>query len=141
MTLQKIAPNLIATLVSWLTIGLVVAVTEPGAFVRDAVIVIAVLTTAVMWAGWGATTSSGTHAAAAESEKAKRRAGSDPSVALLLELLSDDERAEIKERLLERVQADGELTSLAELVGDRNTSARKSRKPNTEPNSVRSRSR
>lgn len=125
--LQKLAPNLIATLVSWVTIGLVVAVTEPGAFVRDAVIVIAVFTTAVMWASWGATISTASRSAADESEKAKRRAGSDPSVTLLLELLSDDERAEIKERLLERVQADGEMTSLAERVGDQNAPARKSR--------------
>jgi hypothetical protein len=125
MTLQKIAPNLIATLVSWLTIGLVVAVTEPGAFVRDAVIVIAVLTTAVMWASWGATANAGSQSAAVESEKAKRRAGNDPNVALLLELLSDDERAEIKERLLERVQADGELTSLTELVDEPEAQARR----------------
>lgn len=127
MTVQKIAPILIATLVTWMTIGLVVAVTEPGAFVRDAVLVIAVLTTAVMWASWGATANAGSQPAAVESEKAKRRAGNDPNVALLLELLSDDERAEIRERLLDRVQADGETTSLAELVGDQDKPARRSR--------------
>ena len=119
MTLQKLAPNLIATLVSWVTIGLVVAVTEPGAFVRDAVIVIAVFSTVVMWASWGATISTASRSAADESEKAKRRAGSDPNVALLLEMLSEDERREIKERLLDQIQSDGELSSLADLVGDR----------------------
>jgi hypothetical protein len=125
MTLQKLAPNLIATLVSWVTIGLVVAVTEPGAFVRDAVIVIAVLTTAVMWASWGATASSGNHSAAIESEKAKRRAGNDASVALLLELLNDDERREIKERLFDHLQTDGEMSSLAELVGDQDAQGKR----------------
>ncbi len=117
MTLQKLAPNLIATLVSWLTVGLAVAVAEPGGFAHDAMILIAVFTTAVMWMGWAAGINNSR--SAGTSEKAKRRAGTDDNVALLLEMLSEDERREIKERLLDQIQSDGELSSLAELVGDR----------------------
>lgn len=120
MTLQKLAPNLIATLVCWLTIGLVAVVTTPDSFVRGAVIVIAAMTTAVMWMGWAAGINN-SRAAAGTSEKAKRRGGNNDNVALLLEMLSEDERREIKERLLDQIQSDGELSSLAELIGDQDT--------------------
>ncbi len=123
MSLQKLIPNLVATLICWLSIGLVVAVTPSGAFIRDAVIGIAFLATATLWATW-AVNNSATNLPAA-SEKAKRSAGNDANVALLLELLSEDERLEVKDRMLERMRTDGETSSLADLLDDPAPKARR----------------
>src|SRR5437763_1362069 len=102
MNLQKVIPTIVATLICWLSLGLVVAVTPSGAFVRDIVIGIAFFVTATLWAAWALSSYSSRNTAAV-GEKAKRHAGNDVSAALLLELLSEDERREIKERLIERI--------------------------------------
>lgn len=125
ISLQKLIPNIVATLICWLTIGLVVMVTTPGAFIRDAVIVIAVLATVTLWATWAGSSYMGGDTAAS-SEKAKRRAGADANTALLLELLDEDERHEIKERLIERLKADGETSSLSDLLGEQDAQAKQS---------------
>ena len=127
MNLQRLVPTVVATLICWLSMGLVVALTPSGAFIRDVVMVFAFLATAMLWVMWAVVGNSASAMMAAASEKAKRRTGSDPNVALLLELLSEDERAEIKERLLDRYQADGEMTSLAELVDDQDERTRQRR--------------
>jgi hypothetical protein len=124
MSLQKLIPNIVATLICWLTIGLVVMVTSPGAFIRDVVIVIAVLTTVTLWGTWAGSYYMSGNTAAASSEKAKRRAGTDAHTALLLELLDEDERREVKERLIERLQADGETSSLSDLLGEQDAQAK-----------------
>lgn len=121
MSLQRLIPFIVATLICWLSIGLVVAVTPPGAFVRDAVLVIACLATVMLWVMWAFSSVSPT---AAVSEKAKRRAGNDPNAALLLELLNEDERREIKERLFDRLHTDGETSSLVELLADEGAQAK-----------------
>jgi hypothetical protein len=122
MSLRRSIPTVVATLICWLSIGLVVAVTPSGASVRDIVMVVAVLATAMLWVMWAFTSDSSGDTAA--SEKAKRRAGNDANAALLLELLSEDERREVRERLIERLQTDGETSSLADLLADQDAQAK-----------------
>src|SRR4051812_36039302 len=98
MNLQKVIPTLVATLICWLSAGLAFAVTPSGASIREIVIGFAFLATAMLWVRW-AYASDSRGDSAAVSEKAKRSAGNDANAALLLELLSEDERHEIKERL------------------------------------------
>lgn len=115
ITTQKLIPPLIATLVCWLSVGLVVLVTSAEADIRNVALGIAVFVTAVMWASWASTFNTKGSAAAAD-EKAKRQA--DPNVALLLELMSEDERRAVKTRLMERLHEDGETSSLDELLDE-----------------------
>jgi hypothetical protein len=124
MNLQKVIPTLVATLICWLSAGLALAVTPSGASVREVVIGFAFLATAMLWVRW-AYARDGRGDTAVVSEKAKRHAGNDPTAALLLELLSEDERREVKERLLDRLQTDGETSPLADLLDDQEPKARR----------------
>jgi hypothetical protein len=117
MSFQKSLPTIVATLVCWLSVGLTVMMTPASSNGRDIVILFACLATLMLWVRW-AFVSDSRQEPQAVSEKAKRHAGNDPDVALLLELMSEDERREIKGRLLERLQTDGETSSLEALLAD-----------------------
>jgi hypothetical protein len=124
MSLRKLIPTVVATLICWLSVALVGVLTPSASFIRDVAIGFAFLITATLWAAW-AISSSRANDAAVIPEKAKRSAGTDADAAMLLELLNEDERREVRERLLERLQADGETASLDELLDKPSPKARR----------------
>jgi len=58
-------------------------------------------------------------------EKAKRGAAEDARLALLLQLMDDDERRAIKRRLVDDLGGDGELIPLADLLADEQRARRR----------------
>jgi hypothetical protein len=60
-------------------------------------------------------------------EKAKRDSGQDARLALLLELLDEDERQALKRRLVDDLSGDGETISLAQLLDAEQEAARQHR--------------
>lgn len=119
-TLENMIPVFAATVVGWLCVAVVVLL-NIGAFVTGAAVILALITTMTIWTMWaldqyGLMDDSPSH----EREKAKRDdAGSgDARAALLLSLLTPDEREALKSRLADELSADGEAVSLADLLDD-----------------------
>lgn len=74
-----------------------------------------------IWLVWAFTSYDSRPAEAATAEKAKRAAPTgaapdDARVALLLQLMDDEDRRELKRRLMDDLTADGESVALADLL-------------------------
>ena len=117
MNLQRFVASLVATLFCWLSIALVVPVTQEGSLSRAIVVVVAFWVTAELWVGW-------VRSIYKDDEKAKRDADSNATLTLLMELLDDDERHAVKQRLVDQVQSDGETSPLAELLAHQEAQAK-----------------
>lgn len=66
----------------------------------------------------------------ASTEKAKRDARSDPGdarMALLVQLMDEDERKNLKRRLVDELRADGETLPLADLLASQESEQRRSK--------------
>jgi hypothetical protein len=117
--LGSLGVNLVATFFIWLAAGMVDVVTGESGAARDAIMIITILAafggTAALWLIWALTDYS-QHTSPA-SEKSKRHAGNeDARLALLLELMGEDERQALKQRLTDELSDDGESISLAQLL-------------------------
>ncbi len=106
---------IVSTLAMWLAAMLMEVVTESG-FMIDFAALIAFLGSIALWITWGFTQFDTSKDEPASGEKAKRQAGEDARVALLLELLDEDERRALKQRLVDELSSDGEAVSLADLL-------------------------
>jgi len=104
---------IVATLAFWGGALLVRGVTGGGG-VTDFGAMIAFLATIALWITWGFTQFDSE--SPESGEKAKRQAGEDARVALLLELMDEDERRALKQRLMDELSGDGEAVSLADLL-------------------------
>jgi hypothetical protein len=125
--LSSLGANLVATFFIWIAAAMVDEITGQGGAGRDAIMIIANLTafglTVMLWLIWALTDYS--QKAPPAAEKSKHRAGSeDARLALLLELMDDDERLALKQRLADELSGDGEAISLAQLLA-----AQKNEKP------------
>ena len=118
--LSSLGANLVATFFIWVAALLVNAAIGVHGTGRDIIMIIAILTafglTVSLWLVWALTDYS-QKAPTTTSEKSKRRAGDeDARVSLLLELMSEDERQALKQRLVDELSGDGEAISLAQLL-------------------------
>ncbi len=113
--LQQIIMTIIATLAFWFAVGMIDMVTMSSG-TRDAAAIIAFLVTLMLWTIL-ALTPPKTAAKPAESAKAKRNVSgtSDDRLALLLNLMTEDERHTLQTRLADELAGDGEI-SLADLL-------------------------
>lgn len=115
---QKLGALVIATAVAWLSV-LLVAVIINEELVIGAAALMAVLATITIWSMWGLDAYGlSVDGTPRQVEKPKRAvAGEDDArLALLLTMLTPDERDAVRERLLSDLQDDGEVVTLAELL-------------------------
>ena len=117
--LNSLGVNLVATFFIWMAVAIVDGITGEGIPSRDAIMIITTLAafglSAALWLIWALTDYSQRTSPA--SEKSKRHAGNDDArLALLLELMSEDERQALKQRLADELGGDGEAVSLAQLL-------------------------
>lgn len=122
--MNRIGALLAATLLIWAAMGMVDALS--GSQMIPTIAVLAAFgSTLALWLVWGLNTIEEQRIAAQDQHKAKRGAD-DARLALLLELLTDEERQTLKQRLLDNLVADGEALPLADLL-DGQRSVRSSR--------------
>jgi hypothetical protein len=89
--------------------------------------VMAILGTLALWLTIGFIEMSG-NAPVSEQEKAKRQSSSpDARLALLVQLLGEEERQAVKQKLIDDLGADGEAVSLADLLKDQPDRSRQQR--------------
>lgn len=124
-TLKTFGMVAIATVGIWFGVAMVDAITgNSGA--RDAAAILAFLSTMAIWLVLGLD-QLGKPSGAISQKKAKREAGStgeDARVALLMSLLTPDERAALKSRLADELSGDGEAVTLADLLGEQESARR-----------------
>jgi hypothetical protein len=118
--LSRLGVNLVATFFMWLTVALADSATGQDIPSRDAIMVIAIVAalglSLTLWLVWALTDYSQKAPPSAD-EKSKRHAGNeDARLALLLELMDEDERQALKQRLTDELTGDGEAISLAQLL-------------------------
>jgi hypothetical protein len=115
---KKLGTLLVATCVIWLSVVAVGRV-DDGEFVRAVALLLALISTMTIWSMW-ALNEYGISMDGTPREKAKRDAGSgeDPRLALLLSLITPDERDALRSRLADELNADGEAVSLVDLLAE-----------------------
>lgn len=120
--LQQIIMTIIATLAFWFAVGMIDMVTM-SSDTRDAAAIIAFLVTLMLWTIL-ALTPPKTAAKAEKSAKTKRSASGTPDdrLALLLNLMTEDERHTLQTRLADELTGDGEI-SLADLLAAQDNEA------------------
>lgn len=122
---RKFGALVIATSVAWMSV-LLVAVIVNVDLVVGAAALIAVVATVSIWSLWGLDTYGlSVDGTSREQAKPKREpAEEDARLALLLSLLTPDERDAIQTRLMEGLSSDGEAVSLADLLADQKSDTR-----------------
>lgn len=111
--LRKIGMMLAASLGLWL--GVVFVSVVASSDMTDFAAMMAFLATGALWLIWGLSMIDDKSSSETQ-EKAKRQPGEDARLALLLQLMDEDERQTLKQRLADELSADGEAISLAELL-------------------------
>lgn len=134
--LRKVWALLLATGITWISVAVIGMITA-SEFVNGVAAILALIATVTIWTMWaldyygisvdgtGQTTRQ-----AAEIEKAKRESAlpSDDRMALLLSLLTPDERDSVRARLVDEMEADGEIVSLADLLAEQRDAQRSERR-------------
>lgn len=115
-SLKKVQTLLIATVIVWLCV-LAVATIDGSQFVRGAAAILAVLSTVTIWSLW-ALDAYGISVDGTPREKPKRDVEEDPRLALLLSLLTPDERDALQARLVDELSGEGEIMPLADLLSE-----------------------
>ncbi len=124
--IRQIGALLAATILIWVGMGMVDALANSQVVTSIAVLA-AFGSTLSLWLVWGLNTIEQQKLIAQEQGKAKRGEGDDARLALLLALLTDEERRALKQRLLDDLAADGEAVPLAALLdGSQNARAGRS---------------
>jgi hypothetical protein len=111
--LNKYVLVLVSTVFIWLSAIAVAAISTSDTYTNGAV-ALAFLSTITLWLFAGVKLIDEKLPSARE--KAKRDSGQDARLALLLELLDEDERQALKRRLVDDLSGDGEAISLAQLL-------------------------
>lgn len=122
---RRFGALVIATAVAWMSVILVAAIVHVDLVVGAAAL-IAVLATVTIWSLWGLDAYGlSVDGTPREREKPKREpAEEDARLALLLSMLTPDERNALQTRLTEGLTADGESVSLADLLADQESDTR-----------------
>ncbi|HEX3052360.1 MAG TPA: hypothetical protein VHP83_16990 [Aggregatilineaceae bacterium] len=122
--LNPIFTNVIASFFIWVTMGLVALIASDN----DAIMKIGMLaslgTCLILWMVWGLNQieDDKTHAADEKAKRAQANENPNSRLALLLELMDDGERQQLKQRLIEEMQSnDGESVALADLLAAQNS--------------------
>lgn len=124
--LRKMWPLLLATAIVWISVAVIGMITS-NEFMNGAAAILALIATVTIWTLWaldyygisvdgtGQTTRQ-----SAELEKAKRESNlpNDDRMALLLSLLTPEERDAVRTRLIDDMRADGEIVSLADVLAE-----------------------
>lgn len=118
MKMNSVLANAIVTLFLWLSVVAIRLISGEVDGITTFGIIVAIGTTAIIWMVWAFNVQE-SEKQAEPPEKAKRSAsgGDDSRLSLLLELLDEDERKALKQRLVNDLGTDGEVYSLAELLG------------------------
>jgi hypothetical protein len=111
--LGRIGLLIVATLGIWMAVAMMDAVTGSSGMTNFAAI-IAFLSTIALWLVWGLSNLETRQQAA--KGKAKRKPAEDARLALLLELMDEDDRQALKQRLMDEIGGDGEAISMADLL-------------------------
>lgn len=114
--------SIICTFVIWMTVATVHVLT-PNLTVFA--VVMAFMGTLALWLIMGLAQLKSKEKSSPEKTK-RDSAGRDARLALLLELMGEDERQALKQRLADDLAPDGEMVSLAELLASQNKHARRS---------------
>jgi hypothetical protein len=122
--ISKYVLVLVSTLFIWLTV-IAVAVFNTNRMYTNGAVALAFLSTISLWLVAGLKLIDEKLPSARE--KAKRDSGQDARLALLLELLDEDERQALKRRLVDDLSGDGEAISLAQLLDVEQQAARQHR--------------
>lgn len=104
---------LVATLVIWMGVSMMNVVTASSGMTKFAAL-LAFLTTIALWLVWGLSGLAPKQQAA--KEKSKRNSAEDARLALLLELMDEEDRQALKQRLMDEIGGDGEVLSLSDLL-------------------------
>lgn len=119
--------SLIATAMIWATIIMVRLVGGSEAGILDFALFAGLGSTVAIWLVWVFVSIDEASKSDAKQAKAKRAAAEDDArLSLLLQLMDEDERSRLKERLREDLGADGEAVALDDLLGDTGRLRRKS---------------
>ncbi len=119
--------SLIATAMIWATIIMVRLVGGSEAGILDFALFAGLGSTVAIWLVWVFVSIDEASKSDAKQTKAKRAAAEDDArLSLLLQLMDEDERSRLKERLREDLGADGEAVALDDLLGDAKRLRRKS---------------
>jgi len=119
--------SLIATAMIWATIIMVRLVGGSEAGILDFALFAGLGSTVAIWLVWVFVSIDEASKSDAKQAKAKRAAAEDDArLSLLLQLMDEDERSRLKERLREDLGADGEAVALDDLLGDAKRLRRKS---------------
>lgn len=117
--------SLIATAMIWATVLMVRLIGGPGADILDFALFAGLGSTVAIWLVWVFVSIDEASKSGAREAKAKRAAAEeDARLSLLLQLMDEDERSRLKERLREDLGADGEAVALDDLL-DRGERARR----------------
>lgn len=115
MNRNSLLTNIVATIFIWLSVVVVRLIsTEPG--VTTFGIIVGIGTTAALWLIWALNELNNANHASPEKAKRSATSGDDSRLSLLLELLDEDERMALKQRLINDMGTDGEVYSLADLL-------------------------
>lgn len=130
-TIRKFVMIVIVSLAIWFSVSMVEMTLGTDSGATEAAAILAFLSTLAMWLVFGLAQigrSSDTEKAS-KREKAKRDtvSGEDPRLALMLSLMTPDERDALKARLADEMGADGEAIPLADLLAEREHFADRSR--------------
>jgi type VI protein secretion system component VasK len=111
--LVRVGLLIVATLGIWMAVAMMDVVTGSSHLTNFAAI-IAFLSTIALWLVWGLSNLESRQQAS--KEKTKRKPAEDARLALLLELMDEDDRQALKQRLMDEIGGDGEVIPLAELL-------------------------
>lgn len=137
--LRKMWALVLATIIMWLSVVAIGQISS-GEFVNGVAAIFALIGTITLWTMWATdyygismddseSPTGKKNARKAEYEKPKRDADlpNDDRVALLLSLLTPDERDAVRARLVDELSGDGEVVSLADLLAEQQEQARTER--------------
>ncbi|HMM29915.1 MAG TPA: hypothetical protein PKD46_16660 [Aggregatilineaceae bacterium] len=117
--------SLIATAMIWATVLMVRLIGGPEIGILDFALFAGLGSTVAIWLVWVFASIDEASKSGAREAKAKRAAAEeDARLSLLLQLMDEDERSRLKERLREDLGADGEAVALDDLL-DRGERARR----------------
>ena len=108
----------VATLGLWLGVAMMHIIANDSGLTNFAG-VMAVLASVTLWLVWGL--ASIANKPQETQEKAKRKPAEDARLALLLELMDEDDRQQLRQRLVDELSGDGEAISLADLLAAQNS--------------------
>src|SRR5690606_25289702 len=108
-----------ATAVIWAAALLLRLVAGAGSDLVDFALVFAFGSTAALWMAWAFQNLDALNKASQQGKAKRGASNEDTRLALLLQMLDEDDRQALKQRLQDELGADGETVALDDLLDDR----------------------